>query len=194
MGVSFSSGVPKYVFTQAVAPSGEGEVEGSLWYDTVGGKLYTYDGAIWVLVAVASGNSDGILHLFATSYDSVIQGTWNIAQSDTYYLQTYITTGTHNINDGIQWKAMMKAGTYTIRLLTLQTTDRGIAHIDVGGTEVTTLDTYDGGGATNVIKKATGVTIVADGYVTIKLEMKSKNGSSSSYGLTMSLLSFERTA
>jgi len=51
MSVSISSGSIKYVFTQAVAPSSEGEVEGSLWYDTVNTKLYTYTGASWEKVA-----------------------------------------------------------------------------------------------------------------------------------------------
>jgi len=47
MGASISSGSVRYVFTQAAAPSGEGEVEGSLWYDTSVKELYTYDGSSW---------------------------------------------------------------------------------------------------------------------------------------------------
>jgi hypothetical protein len=50
MGVSMSSGNKKYVFTQAAAPSGEGEVEGSLWYNTTTNVLYTYTGSSWELV------------------------------------------------------------------------------------------------------------------------------------------------
>jgi len=47
MGASIISGNVKYVFTQTTAPSGEGEVEGSLWYDTTTNELNTYDGAVW---------------------------------------------------------------------------------------------------------------------------------------------------
>ena len=51
MGISGSSHGIKYVFTQATAPTGVGEVEGSLWYDTSKNELFTYDGAVWVAVA-----------------------------------------------------------------------------------------------------------------------------------------------
>ena len=51
MGASITSGSVKYVFTQATAPSGEGEVEGSLWYDITISVLYVYDGSMWVRVA-----------------------------------------------------------------------------------------------------------------------------------------------
>jgi len=53
MGASISSGSVKYVFTQAISPSGEGEVEGSLWYDTATKILYTYDGSAWTKVATS---------------------------------------------------------------------------------------------------------------------------------------------
>jgi len=54
MGVIMSSGNKKYVFTAAAAPTGEGEVEGSLWYNTVTNTLYTYDGTTWLLVSTGS--------------------------------------------------------------------------------------------------------------------------------------------
>jgi len=50
MGMGFSSGNVKYVFTQAIPPSGVGEVEGSLWYDTTINTLYTYNGTSWLEV------------------------------------------------------------------------------------------------------------------------------------------------
>ena len=53
MGASISSGSVKYVFTQATSPSGEGEVVGSLWYDTSTKILYTYDGSSWNKVATS---------------------------------------------------------------------------------------------------------------------------------------------
>jgi len=49
--INVSPGIDKYVFTQATAPSGEGEVEGSLWYDTTANLLYTYSGSAWEKVA-----------------------------------------------------------------------------------------------------------------------------------------------
>jgi len=45
--IILNSGQEKYIFTQAAAPTGEGEKEGSLWYDTSVGKLYSYNGAAW---------------------------------------------------------------------------------------------------------------------------------------------------
>jgi hypothetical protein len=48
MAFSMTSGNIKYVFTQALAPSGEGEVEGSLWYNTTLNRLETYNGSTWV--------------------------------------------------------------------------------------------------------------------------------------------------
>lgn len=64
MGMGFSSGNIKYVFTQATAPAGEGEVKGSLWYDTTTNDLYTYNGAAWV--DVTAGISAAPLTLIET--------------------------------------------------------------------------------------------------------------------------------
>ena len=46
--ININTGQPKYVFTQPLAPTGEGEIEGSLWYNTTANGLYTYTGLAWV--------------------------------------------------------------------------------------------------------------------------------------------------
>ena len=53
--INLNTGVPKYVFTQAAAPSGEGEVEGALWYNTTLNRLETYTGAAWTEVSSGDG-------------------------------------------------------------------------------------------------------------------------------------------
>lgn len=55
MGAGISTGNIKYLFTQAVAPSGEGEVEGSLWYNTTLNRLETFDGSVWNAVISGTG-------------------------------------------------------------------------------------------------------------------------------------------
>ena len=74
MSVGLTSGNIKYVFTQAVAPSGEGEVEGSLWYDTGSNVLYTYNGSTWVLVAAGAFELVGSTILAATATSVSVTG------------------------------------------------------------------------------------------------------------------------
>lgn len=186
-----SSGNKKYVFTQALAPSGEGEVEGSLWYNTTLNRLETYTGSAWTAVAPSFAISR--LVLIPRSYDSVIQGTWSFATNAAFYTNVTCANTSAAQNDGLRYSAYIEPGTYTIRIIGMRQTDKGIVHIKVDTTEVETIDLY---GALDYVHmfEATGVSITATGHVNIDLEMKSKNGSSSGYAMDFHMVEFIRTS
>jgi hypothetical protein len=71
-----SEGSIRYVFTQAAAPTGEGEQAGSLWYDTTNKILSTYNGVSWE--AVTSGSNFAT----ATLKDATHQWDFNDALTD----------------------------------------------------------------------------------------------------------------
>jgi len=79
MATSVTRGQVKYVFTQATAPTGVGEVEGSLWYDTSVNVLNTYTGATWVPVGTTTGITSAAVSVgtgnFTTNSNSAVDVT-----------------------------------------------------------------------------------------------------------------------
>jgi len=86
MGMATIPGNIKYVFTQITAPTGEGEVEGSLWYNTTDNKLYTYTGSSWEKVAEAGEWKASITETIGTAVQVVDFTGLDIEDDGTYIL------------------------------------------------------------------------------------------------------------
>ena len=187
-----SSGNRKYVFTQALAPSGEGEVEGSLWYDTNTNTLETYTGSAWTPVASAPG-AGGHTVIAVQGYSAVVQGTWLFGGNTSYRYLNYLYNHSNAINDEINYKIFLAPGTYTFWGVGYTSGGMGKSHIEIDGTDVGNFDWY-GGATFNVLKTITGVTVAAGGLKTLAVKMSSKNGSSSGYELNLNIFGVFRTA
>ena len=192
MGVSISSGNIKYLFTQLVAPSGEGEVEGSLWYNTTLNELYTYDGSAWNAVAVAATDGDGHITLMPTAFD-VIAGSFSIGLNAAWLFYSSIGNNAGAQNDEINAQITLAAGTYTFRLNCNRDSSQGITTLFLDETNIGTLDFY-GAGDKNFSQDLTSVTVATGGLKTFKIKILTKNGSATHYGLMLHVVGIFRTA
>lgn len=193
MGALITAGSIKYVFTQAVAPSGEGEVEGSLWYNTTTKILSTYNGTIWVGTSVPAGM--GHITIQPWNYQSITQGTYIIQSlgSNQYATFGWINSSDTQ-NDEVIYNVFLAAGTYSLRTMMFKYTGQGIVSVYLDATIVGTIDGYSASVGYNVFDTITGITVAADGLYSLKLKMATKNGSSSGYLLGLSGLALWRTA
>jgi len=194
MGVQITSGNIKYLFTQLVAPSGEGEVEGSLWYNTTLNELYTYDGSAWNVVASAPSQTDGHITLMPTAF-TVIAGTWGIDGNADWLYYTRIGNGPGAQNDEINSQITLAEGTYTFRVNANRDTSQGIMTLFIDGVNIGTLDYY-GAADKNFSQELTSVVIGsgAGGLKTFKIKILTKNGSASNWGCMLHVVDIFRTA
>lgn len=97
-------------------------------------------------------------------------------------------------NDAIAYKFPLSAGTYTIGITVRESTNTGIATVEVDGSSVGTLDTYNATSGTPGQLSLTGVTIGSSGVHEIRLVAATKNSSSTGYQLVLIGLGVTRTA
>lgn len=89
---------------------------------------------------------------------------------------------------------MIRAGTYTIKILGTTDADRGKLDVYIDGVSVSTAnDFYSASTTRNVIKSISSIT-VTDGYHTFKGKVNGKNGSSSGYLMPLTKIWFEPSA
>ena len=192
MGMSIISGNIKYVFTQALAPTGEGEVEGSLWYNTTLNRLELYDGASWV--AIVTPSSTECVILYPKDRTEIIQGTWKETVLTGTRGVAYDNSTTHTINDRINFQTYLSAGTYTFFLAHWTNNNQGICHVEIDGNEVGTIDTYESSQTKTNDSTITSINVATTGLKTIGLKIASKNDSSSDYSFYFNWCGFLKTA
>ena len=94
----------------------------------------------------------------------------------------YVTSGAQN--NYMEWSVVAAAGTYTLRVVYISSTNRGIATVAVNGNSAGTIDMYSASvDVLNVAASITGITLTA-GLNTIRFTGATKNASSSSYLVT----------
>jgi len=195
MGASGGSTNKKYVFTQAAAPSGEGEIEGSLWYDTTGNELNTYDGAAWNTLTPSVGGEGGYISFMPKCPQSVLAGTWAtlLDGATTGYL--YFRNSSVAINDGLRFKAYLAAGTYSFFASGKTQSNCGKLHCWINGTDKGSCDFYSGAGTIEDVSKVdTGLVVATSGLYNVDFIVTSKNGSSSGYVMQINAIGLYRTA
>lgn len=184
-----SSGNIKYVFTEATAPTGVGEVEGSIWYNTTNKLTYTYDGSTWVVIAAVGGQDHFVPILFP---DSVGAGTWARGQRPgNLWYYNISNQSSQNNGDNITTNVWLNEGTYNIQGIASMNTDHGIWEIQIDGTPVATFDCNGSIDEDHEFNEP-NVVIASSGYVAIKSNVNGKTGSG--YFLRLSRLIFQRTA
>lgn len=102
------------------------------------------------------------------------------------------STGAQNAE--VTWDVVLAAGTWTVHVIHIKGTDRGIISVQFDSVEKGTIDTYNGSLARNQLGSVAGITVAATALVELKLKMATKNASSSSYYGTINLISLIRTA
>lgn len=127
--------------------------------------------------------------------DSVGQGTWALESLTTTSMFNFIVgnDGTKADADNIIYKRYMAIGTYTFATNTTDASDGGIMKIDIGATEVVSIDTYNASLVGNVVTQTTGINVDTPGFKTITISMDGKNGSSSAHHLRFAYVIATRT-
>lgn len=128
------------------------------------------------------------------SYDSVVQGTWAIVVSTSQVGNGVLHNASQVNGDEVEFKCFLGAGTYTLKLLGITASSRGITDIYIDDTEVASFDWYSATATYNVIKTQASISVASSGVKTIKLKLDGKNASSTHYYATITSMIFYRTA
>lgn len=151
-----------------------------------------------VVLNSALGNDiaiGGRVSIIPYSVDTVVQGTWASGASATSMVNVDCNNNASKaLNDEIQFKVYLSAGTWTCRIMGTAGTDKAIWTVSIDGVSAGTQEWYQGAGAVNIIKNTTGIAIAANGLKTLDLKAASKNGASSGYGAEFQIIEFIRTA
>lgn len=94
----------------------------------------------------------------------------------------YYGTGVTTVNNYIETDIWLDVGTYKVALIYHKDTDAGIYDIQLDGVSKGTVDGYAAAATNNNYSEVTGIA-VTKGLKVLKLNMGSKNASSSAYGM-----------
>lgn len=92
----------------------------------------------------------------------------------------------------VEWDIWLDAGTYKFAMLFVKTTDGGIAHVKLDGTDKGTIDTYAAAEAKNSYAEVTGIAVTA-GLKAFRLSMDSKNASGTAHHFRLQSAAWIRT-
>ncbi|MBA7582388.1 hypothetical protein ES708_24316 [subsurface metagenome] len=137
---------------------------------------------------------EGHTFILARCWDSIGQGNFSHHTTIDQYLANYLRGNGNVDGDNISYKAYLAAGTYTLLYCYLQTPMGGIVDIDINGSEVGSVDTYNANTRYNQFYKVTGIVIPSAGLKTIRLRVDGRNPSADYYFLPVCFISLWRTA
>lgn len=137
---------------------------------------------------------EGHILLLGANYNAAAAGTWTAEQSTLQITDQRTYNTTHALNDEINFKAFLAAGTYSLLLWGQKTTIGGIAQVLIDGVAVATFDEYASPDVQNFRFEQTGIIIASSGIKTISVKLTDKNASSSDYYFFISLICLYRTA
>lgn len=180
------TGDPVPFEARAAYPSGaaDGDV---LSYDSGTGEVE------WANPGELAGSLPWLIDInpFVTAHT---QTNWStMTKDDTQVMNGRVdSTGAQNAEIG--WDVVLAAGTWTVSVMSLLSTDAGIMTVSLDGSEKGTIDFYAGSGSSNSLKTITGDTVSTTGKKRLLIKMATKNASSSSYYGRISALRLLRTA
>lgn len=123
-----------------------------------------------------------------------IQGSWMWSVDASLVGGGYFGNSSANINDEYNWTGVkLQEGSYKISVLALKASSRGIATMTFAGETIAEADLYNATNVDNALLSDT-FTLSSDTSGVIELKALSKNGSSTNYLLSISMLKIERTA
>jgi len=163
--------------------------------------LELVDGSETSLHTHGGGGGDGNVAdgggkiMFGWDYDSSTQGTWaTTINTSAVYNAVFNNNSSNNDGDNVHFSIYLTAGTYSLKMMGITDTNKGVSDIYIDDAEVASFDWYNGTTVRNVVKTATGIVVAASGVKDIKVIIDGKNGSSSDHRLVFSSLLFYRTA
>jgi hypothetical protein len=96
--------------------------------------------------------------------------------------------------DTLSWPVVLSAGTYSLIVLGVTTTNRGVADYYLNSTEIASFDWYSVGSTMNAKKTQTGITVATSGKYLLKQKVDGKHASSSDYLISSTAIMLVRTA
>jgi len=96
-------------------------------------------------------------------------------------------------NDEVDYNVLLAAGTWTVEVMAIATSNAGIITVLIDDASQGTMDFYAGSPSYNTIKSVTGITINSDGIYELKLKTATKNASASAYGMFLQSIELIRT-
>ncbi len=127
-------------------------------------------------------------------YDTITQGTF-ISKVDTvYYRDMLFYNASPADGDQVNYKALMKAGTYSFKLIHTKNSTFGIWKMLIDDVEKAIIDGYNSSVQYNSINITNNIVVSTTGFKTISMKVDGKNESSSNYYLNVSGLVFQKTA
>lgn len=167
--------IPRMTTAQFAAISSK--ATGLMAWDTDLKAIVEYDGSAVRQIASRLPKRATMWHDEATviAGNALIIG---IGTSQIY--NSYVYQSPSALNDEFEHECYIAAGTYTLSVLGVTSSDSGIITWYVDGGSVGTTDMYSGG-ASNVIKTVASVVIATSGYHAIRGKLASKNASASDY-------------
>lgn len=134
----------------------------------------------------------GHITIVPLAYQSIGQGTFTSAWSETYlFSHRFATTGVNL--DNITYNVYLDKGTYTLLLIVQTDTDEGIVDVDIDAAEVASFSLYSASTVKNVLKIQTGISVAASGLKALKLRVDGA-GTESGYALRFNAIILWRTA
>lgn len=121
------------------------------------------------------------------------EGTWALNTHANYLGGAAYENTSDAINDSITYMVAVPAGTWDLTVIGFEQDDKGITTVTLDGASLGTLDWYAGSGSRNEEKTITGFTVATAGIYPLKLDLLTKNASSSAYNLRLQHILLQRT-
>jgi len=143
------------------------------------------------VVAVEAG--EGHIVILPYDYESIGQGVWEMVIDYNQFLCGFWQNASNADLDNISYKVYLDKGTYTLGILGVVDTNKGILDIDIDGVEVASFDQYATSKMYNQWFSKTGISIPSSGLKTLRCRIDGKNPSSIGYTTAMSYIVLWRT-
>lgn len=173
--------------------------------DTLGaGSTASVSGTLWTtalsLNSVASGSGwDHVLpwtipiEIITQAFDAQ-QGPWVLTSIIATSAKNVCLASTGTQNDYIQFQVVMAAGTWAWEVGYRKFSSAGIAHLQIDGVDVGTIDCYSAATVEDQFTEIGSISVSTSGKHAIKILMSTKNASSSSYAAQLISVQLRRTA
>ena len=127
-------------------------------------------------------------------YSSITQGVYTQRIDTNYYRDLLLFNEPPADGDQINYSALMKAGTYSLKLIHAKGAAFGIWKLLIDDVEKATIDGYKSSTGYNYVTIVSDIVISTTSIKEISLKVDGKNASSSDYYMNISRILFQKTA
>lgn len=123
---------------------------------------------------------------------AVRTGSWSLGSNGSTWRGNYVQSNT--VGDKVEWPVWLPAGTYTLGCMGIQNSDTGKVGFYLNGTQQGSfVDFYDPSLVFNADRSVTGIAVSGGAY-TFRVQVETKNASSSNNYISLTLAFLIRTA